>query len=138
MMVLISVAIIMWYVSATALSHRTYPSFISAMSSSYVRSLLEMCAARDRYGSDRVCCCAAHTVSALPVAPQMFRCRGGDLSRAHTVGRPTCTPRQRVNTRESFFWVDVISLCIAIGWLPLFLPLRDAGFCGLTHERLGC
>ena len=56
------------------------------------------------------CRCTAHTVFALPVAPQMFHCRGGSLSRAHSVGRPTCAQRQRVTTRESFFWVDVVSL----------------------------
>ena len=42
-----------------------------------------------------------------PVAPQMFRCRDGGPSRAHSVGR---TPRWRVTTRESFCWVDVIFL----------------------------
>ena len=84
-----------------ALSHRTYPSFISAMSSRL--GLSEMCAAR--HDVVQVACgCAAHTVFAVPVAPQMFRCRGGSLSRAHSVGCPPCTPRQRVTTRESFFW----------------------------------
>ena len=53
--------------------------------------------------------CAAHTVFFLTVAPQMFRCRGGSLSRAHSVGRPPCTPRQCVTTRQLFFWMDVIS-----------------------------
>ena len=48
--------------SAMALSHRTYPSFISAMS----RSLSEMCAAR--HDVVQVACgCAAHTVFAVPV-----------------------------------------------------------------------
>ena len=76
------------------------------------RSLSAMCAAR--HDMIQVACgFAAHTVFALPVAPQMFRCRGGDLSRAHSVGRPPCTP------------------------LPLFLPLRGTGFCGRTQERLG-
>ena len=36
------------------------------------------------------------TVFALPVAPQMFRCRGGGLSRANSVGRPPCTPSMAV------------------------------------------
>ena len=80
------------------------------------------------------CGCAAHTVFVLTVAPQMFRCRGGSLSRAHSVGRPPCTPWQCVTTRELFFWMDVIFLQVALGSLPLMLPLRDTSFCGLTHD----
>ena len=68
---------------------------------------------------------AAHIVFAVPVAQQMFRCRGGGLSRAHSVGCPSFTPRQCVTTRELFFLVDVIFLQVALGSLPLFLPLRD-------------
>ena len=75
----------------------------------YARSLSEMCAARHEMVLV-ACGCAAHTVFAVPVAPQMFRCRGGSLSRAHSVGRPPCTPRRRVTTRESFFLVAVVSL----------------------------
>ena len=75
---------------------------------------------------------------ALPVAPQTVRCRGGGLSRAHSLGRPSFMPQQHVTTRESFFWVNVVFLSTAIGCLPLFLPLRETGFCGLTQERLGC
>ena len=63
------------------------------------------------------CGCAAHPVFALPVAPLMFRCRGGGLSRAHSVGCPPCTPRQCATTRELFFWVDVIFLFDCY-WLP--------------------
>ena len=59
----------------------------------------KMCAAR--HDMVQVACgCATHTVFAVPVVPQMFRCRGGSLSRAHSFG---CTPRQRVTTQESFF-----------------------------------
>ena len=78
---------------------------------------------------------AAHTGFIIPVAPQMLRCWGGSLYRA--VGRPPCTPRQCVPTRELFLWVDVIFIQVALGSLPLFLPLRDTSFCGLTQERLG-
>ena len=95
--------------------------------------LPEMCAARD----DMVqiaCGCAAHTVFVLTVTPQMFRCRGCSLSRAHSVGRPPCTPRQCVTTRELFFWMDVIFLQVALGSLPLILPLRDTASAGL-HRR---
>ena len=42
-----------------------------------------MCAARHDM-IEIACGCAAHTVFALPVAPQLFRCRGGGLSRGHT------------------------------------------------------
>ena len=57
--------------------------------------------------------CAAHTVFVLTVAPQMFRRRGGSLSRAHSVGRPPCTPRQCVTTRE---------FCSS-GWMSYFFRL---------------
>ena len=101
-----------------------------------VWSLPEMSAVRHNV-AEIICGCAARTGFALPVAPQMFRCRSGSLSRAHSVGRPTCTRRQCVTTRELFFWVDVIFLQVALGSLPLFLPLRDTSFSGLTQERLG-
>ena len=100
-------------VSATALIHRTARPSISAMSSLL---LPEMCTARH----DMVhiaCGCAAHAVFVLTVAPQMFRWRGGSLSRAHSVGRPPCSPRQCVTTRELFFWMDVIFLQVALGSL---------------------
>ena len=122
-------------VSATALIHRTARPSISAMWSLLGISP-EMCAAR--HDMVQIACgCAAHTVFVLTVAPQMFRCRGGSLSRAYSVGRPPCTPRQCVTTRELFFWTDVIFLQVAPGSLPLMLPLRDTSFCGLTQERLG-
>ena len=35
------------------------------------------------------------------------------------------------------FWMDVIFLQVALGSLPLVLPLRDTSLCGLTQERLG-
>ena len=69
------------------------------------------------------CGCAAHTVFVLTIAPQMFRCRGGSLSRAHSVGRPPCSPRQCVTTRELFFWMDVIFLQVALGSLPLVVAV---------------
>ena len=46
------------------------------------------------------CGCAAHTVLALPVVPHIFRCHDGGLSEAHSAGRPPCTPRQCMTTRE--------------------------------------
>ena len=102
----------------------------------FVWYLPEMWAAR--HDMVQIACgSAAHTVFVLTVAPQMFRCRGGCLSRAHSVGRPPCTPRQCVTTRELFFWMDVIFHQVALGSLPLILSLRDTSFCGLTHERLG-
>ena len=55
-------------VSATALSHHTYPSFISAISS--MLGLSQKCHMVEIAGG-----CAAHTVFALPVGPQMFRWR---------------------------------------------------------------
>ena len=68
----------------------------------FARYLPEMCAAR--HDMVQIACgCAAHTVFVLTVAPQMFRCRGGSLSRAYSVGRPPCTPRQCVTTRKLFF-----------------------------------
>ena len=72
-------------------------------------SPLEMSAVR-RNVANIACGRAPHTGFALPLVPQMFRCRGGSLSRAHSVGRPPCTPRQCVTTRESFCWVDVLSV----------------------------
>ena len=52
--------------------------------------------------------------------------------------RPSCTQRQCVTNREWFYWVDGIFLQVVPGSLPLFLPLRDTGFRGLTQDRLGC
>ena len=80
---------------------------------------------------------ATHTCFALTVAPQMLRCRGGSLSRAHSVSRPPCMPRQCVTTRELFFWVDVIRLQVALGSLPLFLPLRNTSFWGAYTGEAG-
>ena len=54
--------------------------------------LPEMCAARH----DNIVWFRSHVAAPhiqcffLTVAPQMFRCRGGSLSRAHSVGRPPC------------------------------------------------
>ena len=125
--------IIVFFVIMSCLQ-RTQPPHISILyfrNVVYARSLSEMCAAR--HDMVQIACGrAAHTVFALRVAPQMFRCRRGGLSRAHSVGRPPCTPQQRVTTRESFFWVDVVYLWIAAGLLSLFFTLRDTGFCGLT------
>ena len=83
----------------------------------FARYLPEMCTAR--HDMVQIACgCAAHTVFVLTVAPQMFRCCGGSLSRAHSVGRPPCSPRQCVTTRELFFWMGVIFLQVALGSLP--------------------
>ena len=92
-------------VSATALSHHTARPSIFAISSLF--GLSEMSAVR-RNVAKIACGRAAHTGFALPVAPQMLRCRGGGLCRAHSVGRPPSTPRQRVTIRESFCWMDVV------------------------------
>ena len=117
-------------------AHPSHSSTLHFCDVAFARYLPEMCAAR--HDMVQIACgCAAHTVFVLTVAPQMFRCRGGSLSRAHSVGRPPCTPRQCVTTRELFFWMDVIFLQVALGSLPLMLPLRDTSFCGLTQERLG-
>ena len=92
-------------VSATTLTHRTTCSPFFAMSSLFGLSP-EMSAVRHNVAEIASCGCTAHTGFALPVAPQMFRCRGGDLSRAYSVGRPPCTPRQCVSTRScSFGWM---------------------------------
>ena len=100
------------YSSSYHVCNGTQPPHISILhfrNVVYARSLSEMCAAR--HDVVQVACgCAAHTVFAVPIAPQLFRCRGGGLSQAHSVGCPPCTPRQRVTTRESFFWVDVVPL----------------------------
>ena len=73
-----------------------------------------------RYNVAKIACGrAAHTGFVLPVAAQMFRCRGGGLSRA-----------QCVTTRESFYWVDVIFLPVALGSLSLILPLGYTGLHG--------
>ena len=117
-------------------AHPSHSSTLHFCAVVFARYLPEMCAAR--HDMVQIACgCAAHTVFVLTVAPQMFRCRGGSLSRAHSVGRPPCTPRQCVTTRELFFWMDVIFLQVALGSLLLMLPLRDTSFCGLTQERLG-
>ena len=72
-------------VSPTALIHRTARSPIPAISSLFglspkCRQFVIMW--------PRSHLAAPHTRFALPVAPQMFCCRGGSLSRAHSVGRP--------------------------------------------------
>ena len=104
--------------SATALSHRTYRPLILAMSSLIglspnVVQLIIMWL--------RSHVAEPHTVFALPVAPQMFRYRGGSLSRAHSVGRPPCTLRQCVTTWESFFWVDFVYSLVCYRLLPTVL-----------------
>ena len=76
-------------VSATALIHRTARPSISAMSS--LLGISPKCVQLVMIMVKIACGCAAHTVFVLTVAPQMFRCRGGSLSRAHSVGRPPCT-----------------------------------------------
>ena len=117
-------------------AHPSYRSTLHLCDVVFAWYLSEMCTAR--HDMVQIACgCAAHTVFVITVAPQMFRCRGGSLSRAHSVGRPPCSQRQCVTTRELFFWMDVIFFQVALGSLPLILPLRDTSFCGLTQERLG-
>ena len=96
--------------------HSATTPFLNFSNVVFARALTEMCTARQI-----TCGCTAQTCFSLPVAPQMFSCRGGGLSRAQSVGRP---PRQCVTTRESFIRVDVVFLKVqAIECLPLFQPL---------------
>ena len=122
-------------VSATALIHRTARPSISVMSSLLGISpkcvQLVMIWFRSHVAAPHIQCLFSRK------SHRSFCCRGGSLSRAHSVGRLPCTPRQCVTTRELFFWMDVIFLQVALGSLPLMLPLRDTSFCGLTQERLG-
>ena len=76
-------------VSPTAFIHRTARSSIPAISSLFGLSpeMSAVCHNVAGITSGR----AAHTGFALPVAPQMFCCQGGSLSRAHSVGRPPCS-----------------------------------------------
>ena len=69
------------------------------------------CAAR-RDMVDIACRCAAHTVLALTVATQMFRCRGGGLSRVNSVGRPPCTPRQRMYDHSGVVPLGGCCICL--------------------------
>ena len=81
------------YSSSCRISNGTRPphrSILHFCDVVFGRSLLEMCAARH----DMV----EIAVFALPVAPQVFRCRGGGLSRAHSVGRPPFTPWSIINS----------------------------------------
>ena len=116
-------------------AHPSHSSTLHFCDVVFARYLPEMYEAR--HAMVQIACgCAAHTVFVITVTPQIFRCRGGSLSRAHSVGRPPCTPRQCVTTRELFFSIDVIFLQVALGSLPVMLPLRDTSFCGLTQERI--
>ena len=116
-------------VSATALIHRTARPSISAMSS--LLGISPKCVQAARHDMVQIACgYAAHTVFVLTVAPKMFRC----LSRAHSVGRPPCSPRQCVTTQELFFWMDVIFLQVALGSLPLILHFVTRASAGL-HRR---
>ena len=81
-------------------------------------------------------------IFALPVMPQMFRCQGGGLSRAHSVGRPPCTPRQRVTTVCGI--VLLVGCGISLGCYR-FVPNCSCNFAtqasaglGPTQERLRC
>ena len=72
-------------VSATALIHRTARPSISAMSS--LLGISPKCVQLVMIWF-RSHVAVPHIVFVLTVAPQMFRCRGGSLSRAQSVGRP--------------------------------------------------
>ena len=75
--------------SATALSQRTYLSFISAMS--YLVGLSPECVQLVMIMVQIACGCAAHTGFALaPGSPTDVSPSGGGLSRAHSVGSPPC------------------------------------------------
>ena len=76
-------------------------SSIAQLDPPFLRCRLCLVSPRNVYSSSWymvqiACGCAAHTVFVLTVAPQMFRCRDGSLSRAHSVGRPTLTPEKLV------------------------------------------
>ena len=72
--------------------HPSYRSILHSCNFVSVRSLPEMSAGCHNV-AEIACGSTAQTVCTLPVAPQMFSCRSGGLSRAHSVGR---TPRQCV------------------------------------------
>ena len=96
-------------VSATIITHRTdRSSILTVLSllglSTKCLQLIRMWLRSHTYD------CAIHTVFALPVAPQMFCCHGGSLSRAHSVGHPPCTPRQCGATPGPFLWAYVLFL----------------------------
>ena len=105
-------------VSATALSSTLHFRHVVS-----VLSLPEMPVVRHNVAKI-ACGGAAHTFCS-PGSPTYVSLPGWGLSRMHSVGRPLCTPRQFMATRKSFYWVDVMSLQVALGSLPLFLPLRD-------------
>ena len=124
-----------WFIHSYRVCNGVHPSYRSILHSCNfvsVWSLTDVSAVCHNV-AEITCGRATHTGFALPVAPQTLRCRGGSLSWAHSVGRPPCTPRQCVTTRELFLWVDVIRLQIALGSLPLFLPHRDTRVC--LHRR---
>ena len=79
-------------------------SFLHFRNVVFARSLPGMFAARHNVIYIACGCTAHRTYSDFSLGnPIMFRSRGGRLSRAHSVVRPPCTPRQCVVTRESFF-----------------------------------
>ena len=106
-------------------------AFLQSNNVTCALSLHNIFAAR-HYVVEIACGCTAHTVLAFPVAP-----RGGGLSRAHSLGRPPCTPWHCVTTQDSLFRMYVIFLDFAVGCLPLFLPLSGTSFCVFAQERLG-
>ena len=73
-------------VSPTALIYRRYSSSLYSCNFVSVWSLPEMSAVCNNV-AEITCGRAAPTGFALPVAQQTLRCRGGSLSRAHSVGR---------------------------------------------------
>ena len=84
----------------------------------FAQSQPEMCAARHNM-AEIASGCAAHTVFALPVAPHVFRCRGGGLSRAHSVGRQLCRPTPRQCLTHSGV-VLLVGCRISLGCYRLF------------------
>ena len=100
----------------------------------YARSLSEMCAAR-RDMVQVACCCAAHTVFALPVAIAS-RYRPIDVplpgwrpvpSKLGWQSAVHATTACDHSGSRSFGWMSYLFRS-AIGLFPLFFPLRDTGF----------
>ena len=86
-------------------------------------------------GWDRMWFCT-HTVLALLVAPQMFHWQGAACpERTRLAVRHVRQPRQCVTARKLLSSVEVVFLDVAIGSLPLFLPLRDTSWAADLPRR---